>query len=1842
MHTRLLICFLLFASPFAHANRIQSQGSGNFNEDNTWLGGISPGVNDTAVIRGLDVVTLSFQNASIRALYIEPSGELVMQTSNLIVADTILNRGSLFAYSASSVGVGGLENKGVDNRGYLRIGYGSTFVLGNENLCNRLFASTGELLFNPNSITYLYGRTRITAGILTQNGGEIYFYGNSSVAGTSVPENENIVFMNAAQFNCTEGSMCIADPHFATFFPFVNTVEITGNNANAFSGNHTWFIGNGLSNKPAHANRGIMLGNGVKNGSKAPINHCVVQTGLARNFITSISSNSGTYIKGNFTVTGSSEARHVWTSAPEMAIGGNIDVQPGSVYTNSQLLILGAASGYSISNKQEIIAGGTIRETDFNPQFHFGALLFNNLLANDTAVLFRLATTIAVRDSIVFQNGVAAMQSLQLGNSSYAAKSRVVNGGVIASDAGLSLSIYRYYHASLGNAVSFNSGYDVFPFASATDFTKRTLQVQVNQLTANGNLQAVYYDGIGSNPAHPATHGTDNGIFCNMLSRQYWYFQPDGSMAGTGVQVRCTGGNILLDGSATNIRLHKLGGVISGNSNGGGTLVHPQATKTNVGNIADLAGTYYFAGNSSLMVTKIPSLSSGNAQEVSNWKFSKIPDANYGAIVKSGHTLTDETALYWQPRSLDVENGGKLVLAKPGGQFLVYNKTILSGTVEVTQNTWVYFSKWVPEDTALFITSSGRLTISHALAAVHLLNNASYNNRLGNLVNYGSLQVQSGKLHCFGYLHLHGNSSFNLGDDAEIYLFGNNSNPTQPTQTLLDIATTGSVQANYGSIYFTDPPKNIGQHTLRIQRNTSSQIDLTHCRMVLGANIPQLGGGNGQGAENTGFKLETQAGTVNVPIGKLEIGGAPGLQNRFARNGDKALFILDSLFIRSQGRLHIFPSTGENILGGEVLNQGQMVSEGKLILGGTTQFPGKEYIRLKGVVNQVNFVNALVNPTASFNELEIRHIGQSVQAEPALTVANKLRLTKGFFSPAGGLTLGTGTSNTGELILDEGRLYASPVVYSFTRWFSTATISQGSINGLFPFATASGDRFVYISGTPGSGGTVGFSHNDDGSYFNIGPFAEAGVTLGQVHAPEWKGLAGNGFASNNIGLRIIGGGLQVQTPANARMISGTNSLMASGTHVSATGSNTRPVIERTGVHATNLINGMRIAAPTDELFANINSVNNGSWTSPATWDCNCIPNAGSRINIGAHHVKLNKGAGHRKAERVSISSAGTLEIAGDTLTLTRGGLSMPQNGTLKVTGGTFIWVMDYYKNFTYVQSGNFALDSGKMIIAAPGLLSAPGMHSNAIEFSGSGSFSQKGGMLFSYIPIRWMANSKVNVTGGNMYFLTHTPNAAQPHLFSQNIVQVVATSDPAFPKSFQNGTLTIANPPTFDGFQAINISLADANAVVPINNYTFILGDSTLPEDVQTVNSNGFSITAYSKLGNLLVAGGNKKQGRFATFSPNAITLACDNLYIAAGSEWRNPQSTSYSQKLFIHGNLQNLGTLTTYVATIVMGGGYKGSIANTPQIAGGSGRFRYSPGEQIQSYEPWLDALEINNLGTEGVELKRNFKVSRLILTNGDVKTDTLQVGYADFNPGAIQPTGSGAIIGHISKWVKNDADVFNIPVGVPGVRRNLKMTIQQSPGTTGLLTFSFVGKNGGNLGLPLNEGGTNIVSTAPEGYWRIYNHGVGFTWYNIEATAASLGNVDDYSKLVLLKRTNTSSPWTLEGTHNTTTGNNSLPVLYRTNLMNFSEFGIGLPSAPAIPANTLWTGNVSSEWFNAGNWNNGVPGSKSTATIPGNRPRYPLVTNHVQVKTLQAQNGSSIRLDKNIMFNINGTGNQ
>lgn len=209
------------------------------------------------------------------------------------------------------------------------------------------------------------------------------------------------------------------------------------------------------------------------------------------------------------------------------------------------------------------------------------------------------------------------------------------------------------------------------------------------------------------------------------------------------------------------------------------------------------------------------------------------------------------------------------------------------------------------------------------------------------------------------------------------------------------------------------------------------------------------------------------------------------------------------------------------------------------------------------------------------------------------------------------------------------------------------------------------------------------------------------------------------------------------------------------------------------------------------------------------------------------------------------------------------------------------------------------------------------------------------------------------------------------------------------------------------------------------------------------------------------------------------------------------------------------------------------------------------------------LNNLIVNNgnglsiANTVASELVTN----ELTMANGNITTGvtTLVLGNSPTNTGTFNYS-FGTIVGKFKRWISTTTGTRDFPIGTSVSIRNANINFTTAPTVGGSLTAEWVNSPSGTNGLPLLEGAIIVNTASSEGYWAIVaNDGLTGGVYTGTFTATSMVTVTDYTKLVLLKRANSASPWTLNGIHVTTTGNNGIPVLRRTNMSGFSDFSVG-----------------------------------------------------------------------------------
>lgn len=202
---------------------------------------------------------------------------------------------------------------------------------------------------------------------------------------------------------------------------------------------------------------------------------------------------------------------------------------------------------------------------------------------------------------------------------------------------------------------------------------------------------------------------------------------------------------------------------------------------------------------------------------------------------------------------------------------------------------------------------------------------------------------------------------------------------------------------------------------------------------------------------------------------------------------------------------------------------------------------------------------------------------------------------------------------------------------------------------------------------------------------------------------------------------------------------------------------------------------------------------------------------------------------------------------------------------------------------------------------------------------------------------------------------------------------------------------------------------------------------------------------------------------------------------------------------------------------------------------------------------------LTVNN--SSGVTLSDSNSVAgTLTMISGNIITgaNTLTLGTSTIVLGNLSYS-SGTIIGNFKRWLSAStvSDVL-FPIGTGNNYRPANISFTQAPAIGGTLTTFFTATNPGSIGLPLDDNGSEIINAGMDGYWTINANALTGGTYSIDLTADGFTGVADFSALRILKRTAGGS-WTLQGNHSVGTGSNTIPVLHRTGLTGFSEFGIG-----------------------------------------------------------------------------------
>jgi hypothetical protein len=210
---------------------------------------------------------------------------------------------------------------------------------------------------------------------------------------------------------------------------------------------------------------------------------------------------------------------------------------------------------------------------------------------------------------------------------------------------------------------------------------------------------------------------------------------------------------------------------------------------------------------------------------------------------------------------------------------------------------------------------------------------------------------------------------------------------------------------------------------------------------------------------------------------------------------------------------------------------------------------------------------------------------------------------------------------------------------------------------------------------------------------------------------------------------------------------------------------------------------------------------------------------------------------------------------------------------------------------------------------------------------------------------------------------------------------------------------------------------------------------------------------------------------------------------------------------------------------------------------------------------------------------------------------TTTLTAGIDTNTIGGVYAAAGAGVNGILRRWKNAALTTVTFPlIDVAGTTRVATMTFSTPPTTGGSITSAFRNTIPALTGLPLTDGGITANKVAPDGYWVLTaNNGLTGGQYDVSLNATAFGFVTDYTQTIGVYRATTGGAWIVSGTHAATAGSNAAPVLNRTGMSVYGQFGFASDSLinPLPVTLVKFTaannkGNVIASWTTASEINN------------------------------------------------------
>jgi|GEM_PF-3413751 hypothetical protein len=622
------------------------------------------------------------------------------------------------------------------------------------------------------------------------------------------------------------------------------------------------------------------------------------------------------------------------------------------------------------------------------------------------------------------------------------------------------------------------------------------------------------------------------------------------------------------------------------------------------------------------------------------------------------------------------------------------------------------------------------------------------------------------------------------------------------------------------------------------------------------------------------------------------------------------------------------------------------------------------------------------------------------------------------------------------------------------------------------------------------------------------------------------------------------------------------------------------------------------------------SQTNWQYYNGSTWvNASSAPssNTSAQITINANHTAAV--SANIILNNLTVNQSAALTInSGKTLTISANGFIVASGGTVNNNGTLTL-------NGTSTFSGTI-INSGS--VNANATIKMYGTYRHATSSSNFPSGTNITWYAGSTCEITGVTSSLPNFSGNTFYNFTWNCASQNSDIVLNNYLTTVSgdlnilnTNSKYITFFNANGSLNVGGNMNFSGTSNANMSSSSITSSITITgNYaqsggTFNIGNGTNGLYVKgNFTASGGSVTNVSGTAKISFSGTALQY--FASTNPNPFSSKV-NIEVARYSSLQltsdmNFTGSNLSNLFYVYGylnlanfdinnnfyfNVSNTGTLVTGTGSIASidtthnsfeissGGvvyigspdgittsGTTGNIqVNGTRIYNTGAKYAYN-GTSAQVTGNGLPASfsDLVTSNASGVTLSSNATVTdSLFMTTGNISTGNYTLTLSNAKSGSLVYT-EGLINGKFARSIANGNASYTFPLGNSSQNRTATITFTTQTSSAGTLTTQYLpGNQGGTLSSLTDAGNYTIDTYSQDGAWQFTYSGPSNPVFNLNLIADGIAGANTPSSLRIISRTNSSSAWSLSGTHSNGSGS---PIKANRTGMTFSalsQFAIG-----------------------------------------------------------------------------------